>query len=61
MAPHDTNTPKEARRHAFPLIGMAALLIIVLLGFVWWVWYATDDADGPPEEPALQQPVEPAN
>lgn len=37
MAPHDTNTPKEARRHAFPLIGMAVLLVLVLLGFLWWV------------------------
>jgi cytosine/uracil/thiamine/allantoin permease len=37
MAPHDTNTPKEARRHAFPLIGMAVLLIVVLVGFLWWV------------------------
>ena len=37
MAPHDTNTPKEARRHAVPLIGMAVLLVLVLLGFLWWV------------------------
>ena len=35
MAPHDTNTPKEARRHAFPLIGMAILLVVVLLGFLY--------------------------
>ena len=41
MAPHDTNTPKEARRHAVPLIGMAAAVGFVLLLFVWWVWHAT--------------------
>ncbi len=37
MAPHDTNTRREARRHAFPLIAMAVLLAVVLIGFLWWV------------------------
>jgi hypothetical protein len=37
MAPHDTNTEKEARRHAFPLIAMAVILVLVLVGFLWWI------------------------
>jgi len=37
MAPHDTDTPKEARRHAFPLAGMAIVAALVLVGFLWWV------------------------
>ena len=45
MAPHDTNTPKEARRHAVPLIGMALAVVFVLLLFVAWVWNATRGPD----------------
>jgi cytoskeletal protein RodZ len=37
VAPHDTNTKRQARRHAFPLIAMGVLLAIVLLVFLWWV------------------------
>jgi hypothetical protein len=37
MAPHDTNTKREARRHWFPLIGMAIVVALVLFGFLWWV------------------------
>jgi hypothetical protein len=53
MAPHDTNTRKEARRHAAPLIGMAVLLALVAAGFFWWVSQATEgqhDADEVTEE-----------
>ncbi len=46
MAPHDTNTPKEVRRHSVPLIGLGVLLLIVLGGFLWWIAYA---AQGPAE------------
>jgi flagellar basal body-associated protein FliL len=37
MAPHDTNPKREARRHAFPLIGIVVLLAIVAVGFFWFV------------------------
>lgn len=37
MAPHDTNTPKEARRHAGPLIGFGVILVLVLIGVIWLV------------------------
>lgn len=54
MAPHDTDTEKEARRHAVPLIGMAVLVVLVILGFVWWISRATEGAasiDQVTEEP----------
>lgn len=37
MAPHDTNTPKEVRRHAGPLIGIGVILVLVLIGLIWLV------------------------
>jgi hypothetical protein len=57
MAPHDTNTKREARRHWFPLAGMAILVAIVLVGFLWWVARAgglLGDAEPVPEG-GLQQ------
>ena len=57
MAPHDTNTPREARRHAVPLIGMAVLLALVLLGFLWWVSRAAQGPESPVTDP---NPVEQA-
>ena len=66
MAPHDTNTPKEAQRHAVPLIGMGVLLAIVLVGFLWWVANVlrgpTETDANPVETPApapTAEPVEP--
>jgi hypothetical protein len=64
MAPHDTDTPREARRHRVPLIGMAVLLVLVLLGFFWWVGRATEGRDDVPateDAPATAAPAEPAN
>lgn len=60
MAPHDTNTPKEARRHAVPLIVMAAILALVAIMFFWWVGDETKEAetDGPA---AAEQPLEQAD
>ena len=57
MAPHDTNTPKEVRRHFVPLAGMAVVVALALIGFVWWIGHATSGADesapgGPVEQTA---------
>lgn len=52
MAPHDTNTKREARRHWVPLVGMGVVVGLVLLGFLWWVAGAgglIGDADPVPE------------
>ena len=64
MAPHDTDTPREARRHRGPLIGMAVCVVVVLLGFFWWVGRATEGRDEVPateDAPAATAPAEPAN
>lgn len=65
MAPHDTDTPKEARRHAVPLIGMVACVAVVLVGFFWWVGRATggrEDVPATEEPPAVTAPAPaPAN
>ena len=37
MAPHDTNTERQVRRHWFPLAGMAVVVALVMVGFLWWV------------------------
>jgi hypothetical protein len=64
MAPHDTNTPKEARRHAVPLIGLAVLLAVVAVGFLWWVagtFGGPDETEASPVEEQTTEPAEPAN
>lgn len=59
MAPHDTNTPKEVRRHAVPLIGMA-LAVLFAVGLVfWWLGDAlggNGDVPNAPESPAAESP-----
>jgi hypothetical protein len=57
MGAPDTNIQKQKRRHAGPLIGLSAILVIVLLGFVWWV---ADEADEPGgAEDAVQTQADP--
>jgi hypothetical protein len=60
MAPHDTNTPREARRHRVPLIGMAVLLAIVLVGFFWWIGRETEGGGDPVPGTAEIEDVQPA-
>jgi hypothetical protein len=59
MAPHDTNTPKQARRHRVPLIGMAVLVFVVMLGFLWFFNRSTEGRDEVPamEEAPFEQPA----
>ncbi|TPE49361.1 hypothetical protein [Amaricoccus solimangrovi] len=63
MAPTDTNTKKEAKRHAGPLIGLAILVVLVVLGFFWWIGYAAKDPAErpapPPETSAVTPPETP--
>jgi len=59
MAPHDTNTPREVRRHRWPLIGMAACVLVVFLGFLWWVNRSTegrDEVHATEDSPAMAAP-----
>jgi hypothetical protein len=61
MSPHDTNPKKEARRHAVPLVTLAVLLMLVALGFILWIWNATEGPDETQASPVEEQPVtEPA-
>jgi ABC-type transporter Mla subunit MlaD len=61
MAPHDTNTPREAKRHAVPLIVMGVLLALALVGFLWWVanvFGGPDETEASPvEEQTTSQPA----
>ena len=55
MAPHDTNTPKEARRHAVPLIVMAIVVALAFIGMIWWLGYLFQESPQTPvAEPAAQ-------
>jgi hypothetical protein len=63
MAPHDTNIEREKKRHAGPLIGLAVIVILALLGLIWlFGWVATEPGgeNAEPEvsllEPAVQEP-----
>lgn len=55
MAPHDTNTEKEARRHSVPLVGMGVLVALVLVGFVWWLSRETDGEGETAAPPSFEQ------
>ncbi len=57
MAPRDTNTPREVRRHAGPLIGMAVVVALVLGGFFWWVGQATQGPSETQASPVEEQPA----
>ena len=60
MAPHDTNVEKEAKRHATPLITMGVLVVLVLLGFLWWVSGATQGPEAVQENAAEAPATQPA-
>ena len=54
MAPHDTNTPKEARRHAVPLI-VLALVVVFAVGLIfWWLGDSLGGNEDIPNAPASQ-------
>ncbi|MCB1364864.1 MAG: hypothetical protein KDK02_12125 [Rhodobacteraceae bacterium] len=46
MSAPKTNIEKQKRHHRFPLIGMAAV-VIVLIAFVVWFWAPDEDVTGP--------------
>ncbi|HET9068044.1 MAG TPA: hypothetical protein VFN28_05335 [Amaricoccus sp.] len=59
MAPHDTNTRKEARRHAVPLIAMALVVIFAVGLIFWWLGDAlggNGDVPNAPDSPASEAP-----
>lgn len=50
MAQPDTNVEKQVRRHAGPLIGISAVLVLVLIALIWWLASAFSGPD--PSEPS---------
>ena len=58
MAPHDTNMPREARRHAVPLIGIAFAVLFGAGLILWWIAGAlggNGDVPNAPDSPAPTQ------
>jgi hypothetical protein len=60
MAPHDTNTRREARRHRWPLIGMAICVLVAVLGLFWYFGYETQGGGDPMPGTAEIEDVQPA-
>jgi hypothetical protein len=60
MAPHDTNPRREARRHRWPLIGITVILILVAIGFFWYVGYETEGGGDPVPGSAEIEDLDPA-
>jgi hypothetical protein len=52
-APH-TNIDKQQRRHRGPLIGMALVVTLVAIGFIWWLGIEAGDPD---LAPGAQSPL----
>lgn len=55
MAPHDTNTEKEAKRHAVPLVTLGVVVVVVLVGFLWWLSGAMQGREGEDTIPTEEQ------
>lgn len=51
MSAPRTNIEKQLRDHRVPLIGMAVIVVLVLLGFLWWINDETDDPAMPGDTP----------
>ncbi len=60
IAPHDTNTEREARRHRPALLGIAAALVFVLLLFLGYLFYETDgETDRPVDSSTMETQTAP--
>lgn len=64
MSAPRTNIEKQMRHHRGPLIGMAVIVVLVLLGFIWWIYDEADDpvmpGDTPVEEMTESPPADAA-
>jgi hypothetical protein len=59
MAPHDTNTKKEARRHAVPIIVLILIVVGVAIGLFLWVSNVTQGPEETTASPVEEQPAAP--
>lgn len=64
MSASDHSLDKQKRRHRGPLVGMAVVVVLVVIGFVWWLGHEVEGADpGTPAsatEPAPPSAIPPA-
>jgi len=56
MSAPDSNVPKQARQHRWPLIGMVVVVVAALLGLVYWMTWEVDKAP-PPGTPETAAPA----
>ena len=54
MSAPQTNIEKQQRRHRGPLIGMAVVVALVAIGFVWWLGI---ESGNPDLAPGAQSPL----
>lgn len=47
MSAPRTNIEKQKRDHRWPLIGMLLVVILVVLGFLWWLGDETSNPEMP--------------
>jgi hypothetical protein len=55
MAPPDTDLARQRKRHAGPLIGMAVVVILALLGLVWLFGWVAEEPGGENAEPEVSR------
>ncbi|WP_199257413.1 hypothetical protein [Paracoccus binzhouensis] len=51
MSAPRTNIARQRRRHLVPIIGIAAAVLIAILGFLWWFADETSNPEIPGEIP----------
>ncbi|RDW12816.1 hypothetical protein [Paracoccus thiocyanatus] len=64
MSAPRTDLDKQRRRHIGPIIGIIAVVLIALAGFLWWFDDETSDPEMPGEVPGpvgeVPEPTAPA-
>lgn len=50
MSAPNTDTHKQFRRHIGPVLGIVFVVVMTILGFIWWLYYETDDPQMPGEK-----------
>ncbi|MFD1881165.1 hypothetical protein [Paracoccus pacificus] len=49
MSAPQTDPEKQVRNHLVPIVGIIVIVVVVLLGFLWWIGDETDDPAMPGE------------
>lgn len=59
MSAPRTNIASQLRHHRGPVIGIVVIIVVVLLGFVWWIHDEADDPAMPGDTPVEEMTVPP--